>query len=301
VIDATPAAEVAVDEALVRSLLREQHPDLADLPLRPVTSGWDNFLFRLGDALAIRLPRRAVAAALVEHEQRWLPTIAGRLPLPIPSPVRTGVPSAEYPWRWSVVPWLAGEPAEVAPPRADQASVLAGFLRALHAPAPGDAPRNPYRGVALRERAAAVEERFRRLEQRTSAITPQIRAAWQQALAAPIDMGERWLHGDLHAGNVLVDGGRLSAVIDWGDMAQGDPPTDLASVWMLLPDVAAREAAMEAYGPASAATWQRARGWAVFFGVTLLDTGLVDDPRHAAAGERTLRRVSDELARRGSG
>ena len=96
-----PAAELDVDEALVRALLEEQHPDLAGLPLRLVANGWDNVLFRLGDDLVVRLPRRELAVPLVEHEQRWLPELAPRLPLPIPAPVRVGRPGAGYPWPWA--------------------------------------------------------------------------------------------------------------------------------------------------------------------------------------------------------
>src|SRR5262245_12741960 len=111
-----PAAEVAIDAALVRALLTEQHEDLAGLPLVDVAEGWDNRLFRLGDDLAVRLPRRAASAALIEHEQRWLPELASRLSLPVPVPLRVGRPSGGFPWSWSVVPWLSGESAWTAPP-----------------------------------------------------------------------------------------------------------------------------------------------------------------------------------------
>src|SRR5947199_9685209 len=103
-----PAAAVDVDEPLVRSLLREQHPDLAGLPLQVAAFGWDNVVYRLGSELAVRLPRRAVAVPLVEHEQRWLPQLARRLPLPIPAPVRTGAPGRGYPWPWSIGPLRPG-------------------------------------------------------------------------------------------------------------------------------------------------------------------------------------------------
>jgi len=94
-----PAAEVSIDIPLVRALLLDQHPDLADLPLTQVDEGWDNAVFRLGDELAIRLPRRSATAALMENEQRWLPQLAPRLPLPVPAPVRLGRPgsSAGFP------------------------------------------------------------------------------------------------------------------------------------------------------------------------------------------------------------
>src|SRR5262245_8026142 len=108
----TPAAEFEIDSALVSKLLESQHPDLAKLPLVDGDSGWDNAIFRLGDRFAVRLPRRASAARLISHEQRWLPKLAAHLPLPVPTPYRVGVPAIAYPWRWSVVPWLPGETAD---------------------------------------------------------------------------------------------------------------------------------------------------------------------------------------------
>src|SRR5262245_30216963 len=104
----TPAAEFALDSAFVAGLLADQHPDLAHLPVQVVEAGWDNALFRLGDGLAVRLPRRAAAAPLILHEQRWLPHLVDRLTLPIPAPARIGTPARGYPWHWSVVPWLRG-------------------------------------------------------------------------------------------------------------------------------------------------------------------------------------------------
>lgn len=287
----TPAAEVHLDDRLVRGLLADQHADLADLPLRHVEAGWDNATYRLGEALAVRLPRRLASADLIAHEQAWLPGLAARLPLPVPAAVRVGRPGRGYPWRWSVLPWLDGAPADLAPPADDQAAALAAFLRALHAPAPADAPANPVRGVPLATRAAAFAERMARVAARTDLIEPRHAAIWQEALAAPIDVGPSWIHGDLHPRNILVAGGAISGVIDWGDMAAGDRATDLAAIWMLFERPAARRAALAAYGPISDATLRRARGWALHLGLTLLDTGLVDTPRHAAIGERTLRRV----------
>jgi len=289
----TPSAEVEIDAALVRTLLREQHPDLADLPLRLVETGWDNVMLRLGDELAVRLPRRAAAATLIEHEQRWLSELVPFLPLPVPVPLRIGVPGAGYPWRWSVLRWLTGTAADLALPDADQGPTLAAFLRALHRTAPADAPPNSFRGVPLQERMTTISERLERVAHLTTCITPIVRACWEQALAAPIDADPVWLHGDLHSRNVLVKDGAISAVIDWGDMTRGDRATDLAAIWTLLPDPTSRAAAIQAYGPTPEATWHRARGWAVAFGVILLDSGLINDPRLAAAGEATLRRITE--------
>jgi aminoglycoside phosphotransferase (APT) family kinase protein len=287
-------AEFALDRGFVAGLLADQHPDLAHLPLEEVDAGWDNALFRLGDRLAVRLPRRAAAAPLTAHEQAWLPRIADRLTLPIPAPYRIGIPGRGYPWRWSVVPWLGGGAADQHPPLATQARPFAAFLRSLHVPAPADAPQNPMRGVPLQARADAVEARMRRRAGATDLITPQVMDTWQAALHAPLDAPPTWLHGDLHPRNVLVEDGAITAIIDWGDITAGDCATDLAAIWMLFADAAARRAALAAY-PHSEATLRRAQGWAVFFGVVLLDTGLVDNPRHARIGEQTLRRVAEPL------
>jgi aminoglycoside phosphotransferase (APT) family kinase protein len=292
-ITKAPAAEVAVDSQTVRRLLRAQHPDLSDLPLRETAAGWDNFIFRLGEGMSVRLPRRLASVPMLEHEQRWLPTIAPNLPIAVPASLRIGKPGDYYPWPWSVVPWLSGQTADLAPLTPDQAKPLARFLRALHVPAPPDAPKNPARGVPLQQRATAVGERLQRLTQKTSLANLVIFKIWESALEAlPAELST-WLHGDLHPQNVLVEEGKLTGVIDWADIAAGDNATDLASIWMLLPTVAARETAMAEYGNISPATWARALGWAINLGTLLLETGLVDNPRHAAIGELTLRRTAE--------
>lgn len=282
----TPAAERAIDADLARHLLYEQHPDLADLPIRVVGSGWDNAMFRLGDDLALRLPRRTVAVQLLLNEQAWLPQLKDQLPLPIPTPVRTGVATERFPWPWSITPWMVGETADLSLPDADQGERLADFFRALHRPAPAEAPRNPVRGVPLSSRIEAFQSRLPGLGPGISWLDEPILAIWEQALAAPDDAEPTWIHGDLHPRNVLVDQGQLSAVIDWGDIAQGDPASDLAAVWMLLPDLGAREAAIAGCPEVSQATWQRARGWGVLYGVMLMAAGLVDDRRMVTIAER---------------
>ena len=128
----------------------------------------------------------------------------------------------------------------------------------------------------------------------TPYVSDAVRYAWEEAVAAQSDVEPTWLHGDLHALNVLVDNGVLSGVIDWGDVTAGDRATDLASVWMLFADPPARQRVLDAYGPVSDATYRRAKGRAIAFAVTLLDTRLADNPRLASIGERTLRRITAE-------
>jgi aminoglycoside phosphotransferase (APT) family kinase protein len=284
---AEPSADFEVTPDLARDLLADQHPDLAELPIELAENGWDNAVLRLGDRLALRMPRRAIAAGLLLNEQAWLPVVAANLPLPAPVPVRIGRPALGYPYPWSVVPWFDGAPSDLAPPGADQGEVLAGFLRALHQPAPDDAPSNRFRGVPPRDRAETFEAQFAASERRFGAL-PHLRSLWEAALRAPVDLPRTWFHGDLHGRNVLVRGGRFAAVIDWGDMAGGDPACDLAAVWMLLPQRVSREAAMAAY-PASKATWTRARGWAALMTVMLL--AITDNPRMPAMAQRIAERL----------
>jgi aminoglycoside phosphotransferase (APT) family kinase protein len=290
----TPAAEIDVSLELARRLLARQHPDLADLSIVLAAEGWDNAVLRLGDRLALRLPRRAVGAELILHEQRWLPVLKDRLPLAIPAPVRVGVAEAFYPWPWSITPWFEGETADLALPGDDQGEVLGGFFRALHQTAPEDAPRNPVRGVPLATRAPAFEARGAGLRAKGVRLEPGILAIWEDGLAAPEDAAPTWIQGDPHPRNVLVVDGHITAIIDWGDLAQGDRASDLAAVWMLLPSADARRRAMAACGDVSAATWRRARAWAVLYGAMLLDAGLTDDPRMAAIARATFGRLEED-------
>lgn len=285
-----PEAEVEVSIALVRELLRAQHADISQLTLTQAASGWDNAIFRLGDELAVRLPRRAVAATLLEHEQRWLPVLQPRLPLPVPAPVRVGMPQEPYPWRWSVTPWIAGETADRSLPGRDQAHVFARFLDALHTPPPPDAPRNRFRGIPLAQRGATFTRCVATLAERGYATEERLLQLWADASGRPVDVAATWIHGDLHAHNILVAQGRIAGVIDWGDVAQGDRATDLAAVWMLFPDLDTRKAVMAACQPASADTWQRARGWALLLSLVVLESG---DPALAAPSARTLQSLLD--------
>ena len=290
----TPRAEVHLNRAVVRALLRAQHPDLAGLTLERIDAGWDNLMFRLGDELCLRFPRRRVATTLLDNEQRWLPVIDSALPIPIPTPLRIGRPGHGYPWNWSVIPWLPGRTADLAAPHSDEAIRFAAFLRALHRPAPPDAPENEFRGVPLADRRQSVEQRMQRVGEHFDLSGLHIRPLWESALDATIDVSNRWLHGDLHPRNVLVAEGRITGIIDWGDITSGDVATDLASIWMLFDERIDRETALSAYGEVSEATLRRAMGWAVFFGIVLLDTGVIDNPRHAEIGRRTLLRLAED-------
>jgi aminoglycoside phosphotransferase (APT) family kinase protein len=293
-LNGTPRAEFEIDVSLVSNLLAEQHPDLQHLTIYPVDSGWDNAIFRLGKNLCLRFPRRQVAADLIVNEQIWLPLLAERLPITIPTPYRFGKPGQGYPWQWSILPWLAGVTADQQPPHPNQVKRFVSFLRSLHIPAPVNAPVNTVRGVPLSQRVVSVEERMQSLKSKSNQITLEIQKIWNQALNAPIDVEATWLHGDLHPRNILVENGIITGIIDWGDMTSGDPATDLASIWMLFSERNIRQQAISEYQNISDATLQRAKGWAILFGTVLLDTGLVDNPQHAAMGEKILRHVHQD-------
>lgn len=283
-------ADILVDAALARRLVRRQHPDL-DAPLRPVAAGWDNAVYRLGEHLCLRLPRRRAAAGLIRNEQRWLPRLAPALPLPVPVPVRVGVPSAQYPWPWSITPWLPGTPVTRMPVerRAALAGPLARFLTALHVPAPREAPANPVRGVPLATRAEAMAQRFA-----AGRVPAALRALWDELVAVPGWSGPPlWLHGDPHPGNLLADpGGALGAVIDFGDLTAGDPATDLAAAWLVF-DAPARAAFRDALRPGlgdDEDAWQRGRGWALNIGAAVAADPTAPPEMVAMAGH-TLRQV----------
>ena len=276
---------------LVRALLGAQHPDLSELPIEAAGAGFDNTLWRLGDHLLVRLPRREVAVELTRHEHRWLPGLAPLLPLPIPAPVRIGRPGPGYPWPWSVVPWLHGVPgdeASVDPGRSG--FVLGNFLADLHHPAPPGAPTSHFRGCPLTRRDQAFRQRVVDLgEEVDNALVTRIR---EQSLDAPEHQGPPvWLHGDLHPGNLLFDRGVPSAVIDFGDLCAGDPATDLAASWLLSPESVAE--CFVAYGESGdSGLRDRTKGGAVHFALLLLALGLQGRPTYETLARRTLKALT---------
>jgi aminoglycoside phosphotransferase (APT) family kinase protein len=277
----------------VEGLLGAQHPDLAGLPIVPIAQGWDNALFRVGDDLVARLPIRKLGARLVAHEHEWLPRLAAVLPLPIAAPIRTGRPGRDYPWSWSICPWLPGQAALDTPPRdpSRAAEVLAAFVVALHAQPATGAPANEYRGHPLAQRDEVTRRRAHLLREQFD--LPAVLTEWERALDAPAWSGAPvLLHGDLHPGNLLVHEGALSAVLDFGDLTAGDPATDLAVGWMLFDD-ANRHHFLDAYDPDDDALRARARGWALSLALAYVE-GAARDARIGALGERVIRTLLAE-------
>lgn len=282
-----PDAEVSITVELVRALLLEQHADLAHLSLVDGGEGWDNRQFRLGPELAVRLPRRQVAVALTEREQRWLPILGPRLPCPVPAPVRVGRPGCGFPWPWSVVRWFEGTIAT--PANSDALTEpLAQFLVALHAPAPPDVSGNPFR-QSLQARASVFADHLTHVRH---AIDASAAAAVFEAAALIPGWEEPpvWIHADLHPANVIVHDGSLRAVVDFGDLAAGDPAVDLAVAWMLWPPQRRgqfRDTVNQCSGRTDDATWGRARGWALALGVTFLASS-DNHPTMAAVGRHAV-------------
>jgi len=289
------ADEVDTDASLVRRLLAALFPDWADLPIERVRSGGtDHAIYRLGDDLCVRLPRIEWAIAQVDKEHQWLPRLAPHLPLAIPVPLAKGMPAEGYPWRWSVCRWLPGENATVEPiaDLLQAAAALAQFVAALQridttgGPRPG--PHNFGRGVALAIRDAYTRAAIAKLDNvlDTEAVT----AAWDADLNAPAwDGPPAWIHGDLHPGNLLVDRGQLSAVIDFGGLGVGDPACDFAAAWTLFSGES--RVAFRTALSIDDASWARGRGWALSTGLIALPYYLHTNPVIVAMARRQIDEV----------
>jgi aminoglycoside phosphotransferase (APT) family kinase protein len=292
---AAPVAQVEIDLPLVRRLLAAQFPHWAELPLEPVNSaGTDNAIFRLGADMAARLPRVEWAVEQVDKEQRWLPRLAPALPLAIPVPLGAGVPGSGYPWRWSVYSWLEGETPRVdeIAHRQDAAIALAEFVAALRKVDPRGGPaagaHNFFRGVPLAMRDPPVRDAIASLGNALDAA--RVTKAWESALQTPPWSGAPvWIHGDIHAGNLLVHRGRLSAVIDFGGLGVGDPACDLIVAWnALLPE------GRTVFRGALAADddmWARGRGWALSIALIALPYYQKCNPAVARAARLTIEQV----------
>ena len=292
-----PPRRTAVGVEQVRRLVADQFPHLADLRIEPVAKGgWDNWTFHLGPELLVRLPSAAEYALAVEKEHLWLPALAARLPLPIPAPLAKGEPGAGYPHPWSIYRWLDGETAAVdriADP-VRFALDLAGFLAALQdvdaAGGPQPGVHNWFRGGTLRTYDKKVEHALLALDGRVDAAL--VRKIWARAVGARWDGVDRWFHGDIASGNLLLAHGRLAAVIDFGTCGVGDPACDLAIAWTLL-SVEGRAAFRERLS-VDDATWARGRGWALWKTLSTYSR-TVDDPEDAeesAEAQRVLGEIS---------
>ncbi len=269
-----------ITTALVRDLIADQFPQWGDLPITPVaTSGWDNRTFHLGSQMSVRLPSAAAYAAQVEKEQRWLPRLAPHVPLPIPKPIAQGRALDAYPFDWSVMGWLSGiHPTH---PTDQLANDLGAFLRTLqHAPvngAPGPGQHNFHRGGDLR----IYDQEVRHcLQQLGDAVNQsKISRLWTKACQSAWARAPVWLHGDVAPGNLLIQDNNLSAVIDFGCCAMGDPACDLAIAWTFF-DEPTRKVFRNTLNLDND-TWARAKGWCLWKALLLMTKG-------DAAGKNTI-------------
>jgi aminoglycoside phosphotransferase (APT) family kinase protein len=261
------ADEVDVDDALVRRLVATQFPQWANLRIEPVEPrGTDNALYRLGDDMVVRLPRTERTTATLEKERKWLPVLAPHLPLAVPVPLAEGTPGERYPFVWSVYSWLRGENATVerVTDLSRLATDLATFVAALERiePAGGPPPgrHNFFRGEPLAARDAAVRESIRELGDEIDVAV--VTEAWEATLGVPEwQRTPVWIHGDLDSRNLLVEEGRLGAVIDWGGLGVGDPACDVMVAWKVLS--AETRHIFRSELSVDDATWARGRGWAL--------------------------------------
>jgi aminoglycoside phosphotransferase (APT) family kinase protein len=259
--------KLTIDERLVCRLIATQFPQWQNLPVRGVAvGGWDNRTFHLGEDMLVRMPSAAEYAAQVEKEQHWLPGLAPFLPLQIPIPLAIGEPAEGYPWRWSVYRWLKGETATSAhiTHLHDLALNLAQFLLALQSidstggPAPG--LHSFYRGGSLSTYDAATRHAIAGLKDQIDSHAAT--EVWEMAIATSWQNAPVWVHGDISAGNLLLQKGQLSAVIDFGQLAIGDPACDLAIAWTFFSGES--RAAFRNTLPLDAATWARGRAWTLW-------------------------------------
>ncbi|MFC9976876.1 aminoglycoside phosphotransferase family protein [Spirillospora sp. NPDC127200] len=286
----TADARPVINVALVRGLIDAQFPQWAGLPLKLLDpAGSDHVIYRLGEELAVRLPRHADARGQAEKEFAWLPRLAPHLPLAVPVPVAVGEPGLGYPWRWAVSRWLDGEVATVRGlgDSPEAAVRLAEFLTALQGIAHDGFAQDAQEDLVARDR----ETRTNIARTGGTFDAPAMTELWDAALSAPgWDRPPVWFHGDFHTGNLLTVGGRLSAVIDFGGLGVGDPACDLIIAFTLMS--AESRAVFRAALGVDEATWTRGRGWALATGLNAYTFYGAVDPQVAA---QTTRQITQAL------
>ncbi len=269
-----------IDTVLVRQLIDSQIPQWKHLTIKPVAnSGWDNRTFHLGDAMLVRTPSAEIYADKIEKEFRWLPILAPLLPNPIPVPLVMGKPNADFPWQWSVYKWLEGQTVATAKniDLDTLAKDLGLFLKALYTIDPTGGPaageHNFYRGGSLKVYDDQVQKALSILKNKIDA--EKAHSIWKSAIATQWEKAPVWIHGDVAVGNLLVQNGKLSAVIDFGGLAIGDPACDLAIAWTLFKN-SSRDLFKEATS-LDQATWNRGKAWALWKAL-IIAAEVIDGP-----------------------
>ncbi|MBY0357999.1 MAG: aminoglycoside phosphotransferase family protein [Candidatus Obscuribacterales bacterium] len=216
--------------------------------------------------MSIRLPSAERYAAQVAKEQFWLPKLAPHLPLQIPEPLAMGNPGCGYPWRWSIYRWLKGNTAATEPAcNLDSVAIaLAEFLVALQKIDSTNGPlagsQNFYRGGSLSVYDAETRQAITKLDGQIDSVA--VTKVWEEALSSKWEQQAVWLHGDVSSTNLLMQEGKLAAVIDFGSCAVGDPACDLSIAWTFFQGES-RQLFKETLGLDNA-TWARGRGWTLW-------------------------------------
>jgi aminoglycoside phosphotransferase (APT) family kinase protein len=251
--------------ALVTKLIQSQFPHYSSLPIHALANaGWDNYTFRLGENMLIRLPRDAEHAPPILKEFQWLPILSKQLTTTITTPVALGEPSTDYPWHWVINQWVTGETASdaVIPDKNQFAKELALFLNEFHAIDASNGPKsgahNFYRGGELHIYDKEMQHAIFHIKNSNEKALTQ--ALWQDALASRWEKKPVWVHGDLAIGNILVENGHLKAIIDFGQLAVGDPACDLVIAWNFLSQES--RVTFKNTLQLDKHTWLRALGWA---------------------------------------
>ena len=287
--------EVSTDAELAKALVAGQFDEWSGLPITRVDAvSTDNDMYRLGDHLALRLPRRRSAVAAIEKEHTWLPRLAPSLPLQVPLPIAKGEAAHGYPYPWSVVEWLEGTPLDAVDAKGsgDVARDLGRFIAALHV---RDASGGPVAGAHNHLRGAPLMTFDREMRRRFASMTDvpdlgEIIAAWERGLAVEAWTGAPvWVHGDLKDSNLLFQNGALSGVLDWGLAGVGDPASDLGAGWSLFEGRA--RATFRAAVAVDDATWARGRAWALIEGVLGFSYYRGRQDALAQAGRRVIDQV----------
>jgi aminoglycoside phosphotransferase (APT) family kinase protein len=259
------------------------------------STGTVNAIYRIGADLCARLPRLRRWAEDLDDECRWLPELAPHLSLTIPEPQAKGRPASCYPFSWAIYRWIDGQPYadELVADEVQAASDLARFVTELHAiPPAAGAPRGgrqPLRELDTETREAIAASR-------DVIDSDAAMAAWEQALQAPAWEGTAaWIHADLLRPNVLVHGGRMSAVIDFGSLGVGDPAADLIAAWSIFGQ-AGREAYRAALDPGDG-SWDRARGVALHQAANIIPYYAESNPGFVALAKRTIEEILADVSR----
>ena len=282
-----------INIALVRRLLQEQFPDLADREISLVHStGTVNAMYRLGDDLCVRLPRLERWADGIDNEWIWLPKLAPHISLNIPKPIALGKPAQNYPCAWAVYEWIEGTSylEDLIHDERQAAADLVNFIVELRSVDRHGAPRGGRR--PLRE---LDEDTRSAIDSSRGVIDAEaVIEAWVRSLEALAWNGEPvWIHGDLLKSNLLVQHGRLCAVIDFGGAGIGDPAMDIVPAWSVF-NAAGREVFRRGLD-VDDATWCRARGYALHQALMIIPYYAETNPVFAAMAKRTVDEVLADI------